>query len=40
MVDTLDVATILSALNNENNETILDLDNEKIQKIKKFEIVL
>ena len=34
MVDTLDVATILSALNNENNETILDLDNEKIQKIK------
>ena len=36
MADTLDVETLLSALKNENNETIMELDNEKIQKIKNY----
>lgn len=34
MTETLDVDTLLAALKNENNETIMDLDHEKIQTIK------
>ena len=34
MTESLDVATLMAALKNENNETIMDLDHNKIQKIK------
>mgnify|MGYP001187840262 FL=1 len=34
MTESLDVATLLAALKNENNETIMDLDHEKIQQAK------
>jgi alanine dehydrogenase len=34
MTETFDVDTLLAALKNENNETIMELDNDKIQNMK------
>ena len=34
MTDTLDISSLLKALDNDNNENIMDLDLDKIQKMK------
>ena len=34
MADTLDISSLLKALDNDNNENIMDLDLDKIQKMK------
>ena len=34
MGDTLDISSLLKALDNDNNENIMDLDLDKIEKMK------